>query len=248
MRDTLRQAGADRAADAKSHEEHGKNEREGVRRRAEKQRQEPSPDHLGTQCRHSRQRNRDVHEADAGLASGGLDGGRRVMFHDPRDGKRDDRDNHVQPDRHHRRGGHVIHAKQVKTREQASGDGSGEIAAVEVPEPRYAVRRRFDTARDHRKRGPHQQRRRQQADARDERPEHEARRSCAGPFGIETSDDGNAIQDHHAEKTDAQLEERIDAQRVMPCADISWQQQTAQTHAAHVDPQQHSERYGRGAD
>ena len=51
-----------------------------------------------------------------------------------------------------------------------------------------------------------------------------------------------------AECTDAELEKRIDAQRMLVRRDISRQQQAAQAHAAHVDSEQHAERHGRRAD
>src|SRR6185503_884475 len=45
----------------------------------------------------------------------------------------------------------------------------------------------------------------------------------------------------------AELEKRVDAERMMACADQTREQQAAETHAAHEDAEQDAERDGRGS-
>ena len=157
------------------------------------------------------------------------------------DGQRDEGHRDVQPDRGKRGGRHVVHAKQIETREEASRDRAGQVAAIEETEPRHAVGRRLDAARDDGERASHQQRRRQQADARHERAQNEAGHPRARPRRINAAQNRHRVEDDEAERADAELEKCVDAQRMLPRRHISRQQQAAETHAAHVDPEQHAE-------
>jgi len=69
---------------------------------------------------------------------------------DERDGpghrERQQRNDDVYPDGHERRRGQVVHAHQVKAREEAAGDATSDVAAIEETEPGHAFGRRFHPA------------------------------------------------------------------------------------------------------
>ena len=161
-----RQHRADAAADPEAEEEHGENQREGVDRRAEEQRERPRPDDLRRERRHAGERDRDVDRPRArrgrdllACGRGGLVGCR--ASHEERQRADEDVERHgdVGRDRH------VVDAQQIEAGEQAPDHGAAGVAAVEVAEPRDALRARLDPAGHRRQGRAHQDRRRQQADS-----------------------------------------------------------------------------------
>src|SRR5262245_55855455 len=83
----------------------------------------------------------------------------RSVVRTPGQPERDTGDDDVQDHGNSSRDRHIVYAEQVEAREQAAEYGTGDIAAVEVAQPRDAVRRRAHPARDGRERCAHQQRR-----------------------------------------------------------------------------------------
>ena len=246
--DPPRQLRPDRAAHAQADEEHRQDQRERIGRRAEEQRQDARPHHLCAERGHPRQRDRDVDEPrfrTDRCASGRA--GRRHVGGDARDGQRQERHRDVERHGHERRGRHVEDPQEVKAREQAADDRAPDVAAVEIPEPRHAGRRRLDEARDRRQRRAHQDRRRQQADAGDDRPQKEVDLPGAGDRRVDAADQRHHEQHDHAQGTDTELEKRVDAERMMACADKAREQQAAEAHAAHEDAEQDAKRDGRGS-
>ena len=213
------------AADAEAEEEDREDQREGIDGAAEEQRQEPRPDHLGRERRRARQRDRHVDGPGAGHRLGGCDVAVRLEpLRDRRrlrDGDREQRDHDVQRHGDIGRDAEVVDAQEVEAGRQAADDAAADVAAVEEPEPRHAFRRRLDPAGNRRQRGPHQQRRRQQADGRGEAAEEDARDTGAARHGhVEAVQERHAEEDEQAEGADAQLQERVDAQRMLAPADV----------------------------
>jgi hypothetical protein len=164
------------------------------------------------------------------------------------DEQRDQRNRDIQSNGCERRGRHVIHAQQIKPCDQTARHGTNEVPAVEEPQPRDAVRRCLNAARNDGQRPAHQQRRRQQADAGDQCSKNQAGHPGPRPGGVDAAKDRHAIEDQDSECADAELQVRIHAERMLDGRHIARQQQAAEAHATHINPEQHAERYGRRAD
>ena len=147
-----------------------------------------------------------------------------------------DRRGHVGRDRH------VVDAQQIESGEQAAEHGAGDVAGVENAEPGNAARRRFEPARDRGQRRAHQHGRRQQQRAADQAAQENPRRAGAAERGVQAAGIGQHQQDRDAEHADADLDQRIDLERMMARGDQIGQRQAAQAHAAHEGAEQHAER------
>ena len=147
-----------------------------------------------------------------------------------------------------RGGRHVEHPQQVKAGDQAAEHAAGNVAAVEEPEPGDALGCRSDPAGNRRQRCAHQHRRRQQAHARRNRAHHDADHAGSGPCRVDAADERHPNQDHDRQPTDAELEPRVHAQRMLARRYHPRQQEAAQAHTGHERTEQDSERDGRRAD
>ena len=143
---------------------------------------------------------------------------------------------------------HVVHAQQVEAGEQAAEHGARGVAPVEEAEPRHALRRGLDPARHGRQRGAHEQGRRQQADRRGQAAHQHAHDTGAGPRRVEASNERHREQHEEADHADAELEPRVDTQRMRARRQHARQQQAAEAHAAHERAEQHADRDGRRPD
>ena len=238
----------DRAPDAEADEKHREDQREGVDRRAEVQRQQPRPDHFSAERRQPGQRDRDVDRCVAGWggafspAFAALKGPRHLVIgRFGGDEVRDRRDCGVDRDRGKRRDVHVVDAQQIEACDEAADDAAGDVAAVEKSEPRHPFGRRLHPARDRRQRGAHQHRRRQQADAGDDGAHEDAHHSVAGPCGVKAADERHAEEDQQPEHTDARFERRVHAQRMLARRDRARHQHAAKAHAAHERAEEDAE-------
>ncbi len=142
---------------------------------------------------------------------------------------------------------HVVHTKQIEAREQAADDGAAGVAAVEVAEPRHALRARLDPARHRRKGRAHQDGRWQEEEAGDDGAKQQPERPRTAPGGVDVREGGNAKQDEQPEHADADLEERVNPQRVLARRDVARQKKAPETHAAHERPEQDGQRDRRRA-
>jgi hypothetical protein len=154
----------------------------------------------------------------------------------------------VQHDGHVGGGRHVVDAQQVEPGEPCAGDRAGEVAAVEEAEPRDPLRGRFHPAGNGRQRGAHENRRRQQDDARHDRPHDQARGTAARDGGVCGADHRHQEQRHQAEERNPDFEVRVDLQRMMTGIDVPGQQQASEAHAAHEHSQEDAKRDGRRSD
>ena len=216
-------------------------QRERVGGRAERQRQQPRPQHLRGQRREARNADGDVHRrAPAARSRPGRPRPSAPTCAVMRDSiRRQSRDDRVERDGDVGRDGHVVHAQQVETGQQAADDGAADVAAVEVAEPGHAARRRLHPARDGGQRRAHQERRRQQADRRDDRAHGDV--AAADP-DVNAVDERHAEQQHQAHDADAELEDGVDLERMLLRVHVPRQQIAAEAHAAHERAEQHAER------
>ena len=109
------------------------------------------------------------------------------------------------------------------------------------------MRARLDPARHRRQRRAHQNRRRQEEDAGGDGAEDEADRAGTAPRRVDVRESRHAEEDEEPEHADGDLDERIDAQRMLARRDVARQQEAAETHAAHERAEQHSQRHRRRA-
>jgi hypothetical protein len=203
---------SDAAADTEAGQKDGQHERERVNGRAEDEREQARPQHFGRERRHARKSDRRVDRPRIDrLHFFGSVSSRRVRrsLCEPQRGAAHD---HVERDRRHRRDSHVVLAKQIKAGGQRSDDGAPGIAAVEEAEPRHAFRRRLHPACDGGQRRAHQQRRRQQADRRDNRSKDHAEHAGARPRRIEAADERHDEQHEDADGANRQLHQAVHLQ------------------------------------
>jgi len=137
---------------------------------------------------------------------------------------------------------HVVHAQQIETGQQAAEDRARNIASVKEPQPGHAPRRCFQPARHRRQRRPHEQRRRQQADGAYQAPQQNASKAVTHAGHVNLHHLRHHDQHQDSANADADLEQGIDSQRVMPGGHHPGQQQAAQAHPAHVSAQKHPQR------
>ncbi len=133
-------------------------------------------------------------------------------------------------------------AQQVEPGEKAPDDRAAGVSAVEVAEPRDALRTGLDPAGHRGQRRPHQNRRRQQADARGDGAEEEADRTRPAPRRVDVGEGRHAEEDEEPEHANGDFHVGVDAQRMLARRDVARQQEAAETHAAHERPEQHGER------
>ena len=165
-----------------------------------------------------------------------------------RDRHRRGRHGNVDRDGHVGRNRDVVERQQVEAGEQAAQHRAGGVAAVEESEPRDAVRRLLHPARDGRQRRAHQQRRRQQTNARGHAAQQNADHAGTGPRRVGPADDRHAEQDQQSHDADADLEPGIHPQRMRLGRHESRQQEAAEAHAAHERAEQHAHRHRRRSD
>ena len=243
------------AAAAKTDQERGQDDRERVDRRAEEQADLTRPDHLAGERGEPRQRDGEIHRPDRRPAEAGRDGrlsSRRRVRLQP-DGPRGQyprhrRDDDVQPDRHERGRRHVVVPQQIEACAQAPADGARDVPGVEPAEPRHALGRRLDPARYGRQRGAHQHRRRQQAHGRDDAARQKAAQSAPARGEVHAAHERHREQEDEAACADAELEQRVHAQRMTSVRDRARQPEAAEAHPAHERAQQDADRHGRRPD
>ena len=135
----------------------------------------------------------------------------------------------------------VVDAQEVKTSEQTAQDGAADVAAIEEPQPRHALRRRLDPPRDRRQRCAHQERRRHEAHAGCHATQQNSHEPRSRPRRVQPADERHCQQHRDPDDPDPQLEAGIHAQGMMARRDETRQGQAAQTHPAHEGAEQNAE-------
>ena len=72
--------------------------------------------------------------------------------------------------------------------------------------------------------------------------QHDARDARAGPRGVDIRDEWHADEREQADDADAQLEARVDAQRMLARRNKKREGEAAEAHAAHERAEQHAQR------
>ena len=137
-------------------------------------------------------------------------------------------------DRHRYVGGrcHVVHAQQIKTRQQASEHRSGDVRGVEKSEPGNFVRPASQSGQ----RRAHQHSGGQETDGRDDSAKRDA------------GHERHQQQHQDSENADAELDCGVHAQRMAAGGDQARKDQAAETHSSHEGGEEDAERNGSGAD
>ena len=130
-------------------------------------------------------------------------------------------DRDVERGRDEGRRGHVEDAQEIEAGEQAAEDGAAGVGAVEHAHPGDALGGGLDPARGGGQRCAHQEGRRDEAEARDERAQQDRRQAVPDGGGIDAVDQRHAEEHQHAAERDAELDLRVDAQRVLRLAPTS---------------------------
>ena len=245
------------ASQSQPDQEDRQNDGEDVDRQAEQHAEQAGPYHLGAECGGAGESDGDVDGPARDSVVGGI-GRERAGFGGFGDagfggraggqgeaGQRDgdvDRGGGIGGDRH------VVDAQQVESGEQASEDGARGVAAVQQAVPGDAVGCGLQPADDGGKRRPHQNRRRQQADGGEESAQQEARHAVLGAGDVGHIHQRQQQVHQEGGSGDAEFQEGIDAQRMLPCEPQAGEPHTADAEAAHKGGEQEAERHGGGTD
>ncbi len=144
--------------------------------------------------------------------------------------------------------GHVVHAKEIETREQAAEHRADDVAAIEEPEPAHPFRRRLRPARDGGQRRPHQDRGRKEEHGAGESPQQEAGNAGRNTCRIEPARDRDAEEHEDAEHRDAGLEDGVDAQGMRGRRYEAVEEEAPQAKPRHERPEKDAERDAGRAD
>ena len=234
-----------RRAEAEPGEENREDDRERVNRRAEQQGEVARPNHLGGEGAEAGERDRDQDRTRTmGRRRHRCRGSGRLVRSARRDDEGEECDARIDGDRRIRRGRHIVEPEQIESGEQAPRDGADRVAAVEISQPRNPARRRFDSARDGRKRGAHEHGGRKQADYTENGAQQQARHAVAEQAGVPAADDRHGEEDDQRGEGDPEFEDGVDAQRMVAGRDQPGQGEASEAHAAHEGTQQHRHRNG----
>ncbi len=160
----------------------------------------------------------------------------------------DPRDDHV--DRHGdvRRHGHVVNAQEIEAGEHAAEHRAGDVAAVEEAQPGNAFGSRLHPTGDRRERRAHEKRRRQQAERAEEAADQQIRRAVQRDREVQTAGVRQSPQHEQSEAGDRQLQQRVNAERVLAARHEAGEVEATDAHAAHERAEQHPERHRRRSD
>ena len=240
------------AADGEADQKHRQDDGEDVDRGAEQHRYQARPHHFGAQGGGARKRDGDIHgpvpRPQAGLPRRGWRGvAPNRHGHAFRKRVADRRNRQIDRDREPRGDGGVVKPQQIEASQQAAQHGAGGVGRIKRAPPGRRARRGFHPARQRRQRRAHQHGGRQQTRPRNCRAQQKARHAVLRAGDVDAVHQRNAGQRQRGERGDAQLQRRVNAQR-MPVRRHARQRQAAGAQAAHVSRQQEPERDGRRSD